>query len=259
MNNSSSSSDAQARHAQIKRRIWLCCIWAWPVCLLAFLIGFIGFAGFVPPPQPSWTALELASFFADNLTGIRVGILIAMFSAALMLPFFAVITEEMKDIEGKPALLARIQWGGAVMLMMVFQMICLFWLLASYRQDISPEITRMLNDYCWFNWSTFIPTFSLQYLCMAIAGFMDIRAVPLWPRWAAWLNLWVAVTGAGGVLAVFFKQGPFAWNGIVGFWIPVIVFAVAMCVTAYLLHRRYLTLHGPMPAGEAARNVMAPV
>lgn len=229
----------QAAHAAIKRRVWIVSIWCWPVCIVSFLIGFIGFAGFVPPPSPAWTAQELADFFAGNVTGVRIGILIAMFSAALMLPFYAVISEEIRDIEGKPALLASIQWGGAVMLMMVFQFISLCWLLASYRQDISPEITQMLNDFCWFNWSMFIPIFSIQYLCMALAGFMDIRERPLWPRWAAWLNLWVAVTGAGGVLAVFFKKGPFAWNGIIGFWIPVIVFVIAMCVTAYLLHRRH--------------------
>lgn len=238
------AADRLAEHARIKRRVWLCSIWAWPVCILTFLVGFIGFAGFVPPPSPALTSQELADFFAANISGIRIGILIAMFAAALMLPFYAVISEEIKDIEGKPALLASIQWGGAVMLMMVFQTISLFWLLASYRQDISPEITRMLNDFCWFNWSTFVPTFSIQYLCMAIAGFMDIRPVPLWPRWAAFLNLWVAVTGAGGVLAVFFKHGPFAWNGVIGFWVPVIVFAIAMCVTAYLLHHRYQAMHG---------------
>lgn len=232
------TAEQREHHASMKRRVWMFSIWAWPASLTIFLIGFVGFAGFVPPPSPALTAQELADFFAGNLTGIRVGILIAMFAAALMLPFYAVISEEIKEIEGRPALLASIQWGGAVMLMIVFQLICLFWILASYRQDISPEITRMLNDFCWFVWSTFIPTYSIQYLCMAVAGFMDMRRNPLWPRWASWLNLWVAVTGAGGVLAVFFKGGPFAWDGIVGFWIPVIVFTIGMCVTAYLLQRR---------------------
>jgi hypothetical protein len=77
----------------------------------------------------------------------------------------------------------------------------------------------------------FIPTYSMQYICMAIAAFIDRRHQPAWPRW-------VAVTGAGGVLAVFFKTGPFSWNGIIGFWIPTAVFAAGMFMNAWLLHRR---------------------
>jgi hypothetical protein len=228
---------ADAATAAAKRRIWLACVWSWPVAIVGFGVPFVLVAGLVPPPSPAWSASELADFFADNVTGIRVGVLCAMFASALLLPFYAVISSEIKKIEGEPGLLASIQWGGAIILVAFFQIICLAWITASYRQDVSPEITRMLNDYCWFVWSTLIPTYMVQYFCMAIAGFIDRRSAPLWPRWAAYMNLWVAVTGAGGVLAVFFKTGPFAWNGVVGFWIPVILFAVGMSVNTWLLLR----------------------
>ena len=33
-------------------------------------------------------------------------------------------------------------------------------------------------------------------------------------------NIWVAVIGAGGVLAVYMKTGPFSWNGIIGSGYP---------------------------------------
>lgn len=222
----------------IKRRLWIACVWAWPVSVVCFGIPFVFLAGFIPPPSPSWSSERIASFYADNLTGIRVGILGALFASALLLPFYAVVSSEIKKIEGKPGLLASIQWGGAVILVTFFQIIGLAWITASYRQDVSPEITRLLNDYCWFVWSTLIPTYMIQYICMATAGFMDRRPKPLWPRWSAYMNLWIAVTGAGGVLAVFFKTGPFAWNGVVGFWIPVIVFAVGMFVNAWLVLAR---------------------
>lgn len=222
----------------MKRRIWYACIWAWPVAIACFGIPFAFGARFIPPPQPSWSSERIAAFFADNSTGIRVGVLCAMFASALLLLFYAVVSAEIKKIEGRPGLLATLQWGGAIMLVFVFQLICLVWITASYRQDVDPGITRTLNDFCWFVWSTFIPTYSIQYVCMAIAGFMDHRERPAWPRWSAYMNLWVAVTGAGGVLAVFFKSGPFAWNGVVGFWIPVIVFGAGMSVNAWLLLRR---------------------
>lgn len=222
----------------IKRRIWKFCVWSWPMAIVGFGVPFVFGAQLVPPTPPSWSAQELSSFFVSHLTGLRIGVILAMFASALLLPFYAVVSAEIRKIEGSPGLLATIQFGGAIMLVLIFQIICLFWLTASYRPEIDPQIMRTLNDFCWFCWSTFIPTYSIQYLCMAIAGFMDKRSQPLWPRWAAYLNLWVAVTGAGGVLAAFFKRGPFAWDGVIGYWIPVILFVVGMSVTTVLLLRR---------------------
>jgi hypothetical protein len=222
----------------IKRRIWICFIWSWPVCVIAFLIAFMVIAGFVPPPKESWSAQRIAQFYAANRTGIRIGLIGSMFASALMLPFFTVISAEMRKIEGPLPLLAMVQLGGAVILVCFFQIIGLVWLLASFRPEADPQLIRQANDFCWLVWTILIPTYSLQFVCMAVAGFIDPRPHPIWPRWAAYVNLWVAVTGAGGICAVFLKQGPFSWNGLVGFWIPVIVFIAGMTMTMVLLLRR---------------------
>ena len=230
---------AQLRqHATIKRRVWLAAIWSWPVCVVVFGVAFLFVVGFVPPPAPGLSAGQIADIYAANRTGIRIGVLIAMFASALLLPFLTVVSAEIKKVEGTGGLLAPIQFGGAVALVMIFQIIGLAWLAASYRPDAVPDVTRAFNDFTWFAWSSFIATYMLQFICMSVAGFMDIRPHPVWPRWAAYLNLWVAVTGAGGVLTVFFKAGPFAWNGVVGYWIPVILFVIGLSTTTWLLHRR---------------------
>lgn len=233
------SESAAARQAAVKYRVLMAAIWCWPVCVVGVFTSLAFIAGFVPPPSPSLGAQEVADLFAANRTGIRIGVIGALWFTALMLPFYAAVSEEMRRIEGSFPILARIQWGGTVVLVTFFQIIGLVWLLASYRPEINPEIIRALNDFCWFVWSMLIPTFTLQYICIAIAGFMDIRPHPTWPRWAAYMNIWVAVTGAGGVLAVFFKDGPFAWNGIVGYWIPLVLFGVGNSVNAVLLYRRF--------------------
>jgi len=230
--------DLLARQTAMKKRIWTWCIWSWPVCAIGFLVPFVFFAGLIPPPSPSMSAQEIADMIAGNRTGIRIGVIGALWFSALLLPFYAVIAAEMKKIEGELPLLAPIQFASSAILVCFFQIIGLAWLLMTYRPEINPEIMRTLNDYCWFVWSMLIPTYIFQYASMALAGFMDIRPQPLWPRWAAFFNLWVAVTGAGGFLAVFFKSGPFAWNGIVGFWIPVILFGLGNTVTMILLLRR---------------------
>jgi hypothetical protein len=44
------------------------------------------------------------------------------------------------------------------------------------------------------------------------------------------------MSGAGGGIAVFFKTGPFAWNGLVGFYIPIGAFTVWIAVMTYYMH-----------------------
>jgi hypothetical protein len=256
---------SQDTHSVIKRRIWLGAVWSWPVGAVIFGVSFVLIARFVPPVPPSWSAQQVADFYAAHTTSIRIGLLGAMFGSAFLLPFYAVVSAEIRKIEGKDALLAPIQFGGAIVLVTFFQIIGLLWLLASFRPEINPELVRTLNDYGWFVWSMLIPTYIIQFVAMAIAGFMDSRPDPIWPRWAAYLNLWVAVTGAGGVLAVFFKTGPFAWNGLVGFWIPLILFAIGMTVTTALFHRRATrevsveraTQSASDPLGTDAANAIA--
>lgn len=231
-----------AQHSRIKRRVWKASILCWPIGMVIFGVGFVFLAGFVPPPSPDWTADRVRQFYEDDTTAIRIGLLMALFGSGLaLLPFFSVVSAEIRKIEGRPAVLAPMQMGGAVALVMIFQIIGLLWLLGSYRADRDPDVTQWMMDFGWFAWTMFIITYEIQWICMAIASFMDVRDRPVWPRWAAYTFLWTALAGPGGMFAVFVKDGPLAWNGVVGFWIPVIVFLIGMFVAAGCLwtHARY--------------------
>lgn len=241
--------DQLARYEAAKHRIRMLCIWSWVPCIVVFGITFGLLAGFLPPTGESWSAHHVAQYYAGNRTGIRIGMIGAMFASALLLPFFTVVTREMREIEGPSALLAPIQYGGAVVLVTFFQIICLLWLLASFRPEADADIIRAATDYGWLTWTILIPTYVLQFVTMAIAGFIDPRPRPLWPRWAAYANLWVATLGAGGICAVFFKTGPFSWNGIIGWWMPTVVFAIGMTMNMWLMHR-----HATLERGAVARR-----
>jgi hypothetical protein len=249
---------AGPEHEVMQRRLWMACLWSWPVCAIGFGIFFVLVAGFLPPPSPTWSAQHIAEYYAENRTGIRIGIIGAMFFSALLLPFYAVVSAEIRKIEGRNAILASIQWGGAVILVAFFQIICLLWLLASFRPDADPNLIRFANDYPWLVWTMLIPTYSTQYLCIAIAGFMDRRPNPALPRWSAYMNLWIALTGAGGVLAVFFKTGPMSWTGVVGLWLPLLVFAGGMTVIMWLLLRRARYEAAQAPVLVAQRSATHP-
>jgi hypothetical protein len=245
--------ERRARYLAARARLRRACLWSWPVCAVGFGIGFVVIAGFLPPPGENWSAQHVAGFYAHDRTAIRAGLIVAMFFSVLLLPFFTAISAEIRKIEGPGSLLAPIQFGGAVVLVTFFQIICLLWLEASFRPGIDAQIIRAENDYGWLVWTILIPTYSLQFFCMAIAGFIDYRRDVVWPRWAAWANIWVAITGAGGVLAIFFKTGPFSWQGIIGIWFPLATFGVGMTMNMVLILRRETRQDpAPNPAREPA-------
>lgn len=228
--------DRLADHARIKRRVWMASILSWPVGFALFAIGFIFVAGFVPPPSPEWSAERITQFYAENTTSIRIGLLMTLFGSGIaLLPFYTVVSAEIRKIEGRPSVLAPMQMGGAVALVLIFQIIGLLWLLGTYRLDRAPDVTQAMMDYGWFAWTMFIITYEIQWICLTIASFMDIRERPVWPRWAAYVFMWTALAGPGGVCAVFVKHGPLAWNGLLGFWIPAIAFAIGMSVVAWCM------------------------
>jgi membrane protein implicated in regulation of membrane protease activity len=197
----------------------------------------LGDRRFIPPPAPSLTAQKVGALYEAHRSEIRIGMLVALVASTLLFPFFAAISVQIARIERRTPLLAMLQFGGAVLLLVFFALCSMLWIAATFRPELDFATVRMLHDLSWLIFVMVFPAYTLQMVCMAVAGFIDESPEPVWPRWAAYLNLWVAVSGMGGGLAVFFKTGPFAWNGLIGFYVPLTAFAIWIAVTTYLLRR----------------------
>jgi hypothetical protein len=238
----------------VNSRLHLACVWAGPLFAVTYLVSFWAIAGFIPPPSPHWTATHVASFFAAHHTSIRIGMVLGMISATLLFPFFTIISVQIARIEGRGPVLAMMQFGAAVLLLVFFAVCGMFWIVASFRTSgLSPSTVRAFNDAAWLMFVMVFPGYTLQMICMAIAGFIDKRPQPTWPRWASYFNLWVGFSGMGGGIAVFFKHGPFAWNGVIGFYLPITVFVIWLAVTTYLLRAAVRR-----EAGQTAERAVVP-
>jgi hypothetical protein len=244
----------------MSKRIQLTCVWAGLAFFVLYLIAFAGIARFIPPPAASWSADKIDALFQDHAIQIRLGMVLGIIASSLLIPFFGVISVQIARIERQLPVLAVIQFGGAVLLVVFFEICGMLWATATFRSELEPSSVRMLNDLSWLTFVMIFPAYVLQLSCIAIASFMDRSADPLWPRWVGYLNAWVAMGGTGGGIAVFFKEGPFAWNGIVGFYIPIIAFVVWIGVMSYYMHTgitRQFTATADVsgsarvPAGEA--------
>ena len=99
----------------------------------------------------------------------------------------------------------------------------------------SSELTYRLNDLEWRPFVGIVSTDVLQCLSIGAAILIDQRATPVFPRWAGYYNIFVASTIVLAGLVVFFKQRPFAGNGLLAWWPLVVSFFTWMIVMTVLV------------------------
>ncbi|MGQ0698447.1 MAG: hypothetical protein ACT4PZ_09405 [Panacagrimonas sp.] len=214
-------------------RSQILCAWCGILCPLVMFIGLWPAAGFFPPHLPSASAEEIAAIYQRDAIGIRFGTILLLVAGGLVVPFVAAISAQMRRIEhpASPVLTyTQLVAGAAGVLFFIIP--AMIWTVAAYRPERSPEITQTLND---IGWLFFVMPFVLAFVQNFALGFAvisDRRQRPVFPRWLGYFNFWIALLFVPGCLITFFKSGPFAWNGIIAFWIPAAIFGPWFFVVA---------------------------
>ncbi|HEY1970930.1 MAG TPA: hypothetical protein VGH89_23455 [Pseudonocardia sp.] len=211
------------------------CGWCGPAVVVTCAVGLAAFARFVPPPSASLSAADLASLFRGGSTAIRIGLMLVVFGAALFGPFVAVISAQMKRIEGarSPLAYAQLVLGACFIMEIIFPLMAVQT--AAYRPERADPIQQALND---FGWLTFFGVASTAFVEMVIIGVVilqDSRPLPVFPRWSGYFNIWVGLLYTPGTVVVFFRSGPLAWTGLFVFWLPFAAFFAWLITMAYLL------------------------
>jgi hypothetical protein len=203
------------------------CAWSILPFLGIYLFSFGWLAGFVPPQSPLLTGAQLVDVYSRNRARIEIGQLLGILSSGLVLVWPAAISAQMARIEnGGFPLLSIIQYVTAAVLFTLFLLCGVIWSVAAFRPDITPDLLRLLNDSGWLIFVMGYPEYAVQLGCIAIVGLADRRPVPFLPRWACFATLGAAFDGCGGVFSALSPNGLFAWNGLLGFWLPVASYVV---------------------------------
>lgn len=221
-----------------------------PALVLALVVALIPLAHLIPPPAPSKTPEEVAEFFAAHTTGIRVGCVVMMVFFTFFATWSAVIIGLMRRSEGVTPVLSYASLACVGAGTVFFTVAPLTWAVAAFRpSDYAPETVRALNDWAWFSILFSWPPFAVFCLLIAIAVWSDRSETPLFPRWVAYYNVWESIFLVPFALIAFFKTGPFAWNGLFGFYLPTGSFCIWMGVMTWVMWRA-TTFRTPEPAKE---------
>ena len=206
--------------------------------MVAIWVGaFVFVARFFPPSAPSATADQIAAFYADRTPLIKLGLVISMAASALLVPWAVAISGQLKRIDGAKAL-ADTQMVSCALLSLEFITPIGVWMAASFRYDgRSAEVTEALHDVGWILFMTVIWSLIVQMVAVGVAILLDRSETPILPRAVGYLSLWAALLIIPAGLVLYFKHGPFAWNGIIGLYLPLTAFVIWVGYLTFAVHR----------------------
>lgn len=233
---------------------------AYPMLVL-FGLGFVVFAGWLPPPRPSATAAEITATYAANRNTIIFGIVLIMTAACLYVPFFASISFQMARIEGSRPILAVSQMALGTIVAVDTVLPLVAFAVAAFRGNRDPHLVLLMNDLGWIGlmWP-FAPAL-IQDVVIAFCVLTDKSPRPLFPRWVGYFNIWVAICFVAGAPIPFFHTGPLAWNGLLAFYLEMLAFfgwiIVMAIVVAKAITRTDYKGVGPsdVPAGPSSSSL----
>lgn len=211
------------------------CAWGGVFCAAAFGAGLL-LAGFVPPPSPSLTTAEIAVYYRENANAIRGGMVLGLFGMAGWTAFVGVISAQMQRMRTGSDLPALLQLGAGSIGILTVMLPIMIFAAAAFRPERDPALTELLNDLGWLIIIPAFPTFIAQFGAIAMGALLDRSDTPVFPRWAAYFNIWASLLFIPGALAYFFRSGPFAWDGLFDFWLAAgAFFAWLMVMTPLVL------------------------
>ena len=193
-------------------------------CGPAFLLTFIFFWGVMgqnlPNPSPSLTADELVTRYLTHLNDIRFGFIVAMIVVVLYLPWTSLLSAQMARIEGRFPVLSFLQLLGGGLTVMVVSFSAFFWATAAFRPERDPELIQLLTDLGWLCIDLQYACTTLQMVAAALVGLADKSKTPLFPRWVCFLTIFCGLSFLPASLTGVLKTGPFAWDGLLSYYIP---------------------------------------
>jgi len=220
------------------QRLRIAAAWTGPLFAVVLFTGWGLVAGMILPPwHPQDGPTQVVASYQGDIGRIRVGMVLLMVAALLAIPFTAALCHQLRELEGRTGILT---WtaglGGAALMCLTFYP-ATFWLVAAYRPNRSPELIQLINDVAWLQFVGGVTIFLALPIAVMLASFLDKRPYAVFPRWLGYYSLWVMLLVIPDQLVFFFHDGPFAWNGLFGLWIPAVSFGSWFFVVFVVLRR----------------------
>lgn len=208
------------------------------VAVALMLVALVFVANWFPPIDPALDAQAIAQLYQENTNRYRFGGLLVAFSAAFFWPFGVAISEQMKRVEGyRHHPMSSLQLASVTGTVWAILFPGIIWMVAAYRPDRAPEITQVLNDMGWIIFIGTVAPGLIQLLAIGFCALNQSKDAPVFPPWFGFFNLWFATGFLAGTLVPFVTDGPFAWDGLISFWLAATFFFGWILITWYVVRQ----------------------
>lgn len=191
-----------------------------------YLLGFAILSGFIPIIPPSWDALQITAYFEQNQFSILIGQILCVIASALLVPWAVAIFTQMIRLEQGSRAISYFQLGCGIIGVVFFMVPSFTWATMAFRTGIDPNIMLFANDFAWIAWAISWPPFAMQAVAISLIVLLYKKEQDIFPRWAAFTSLWLGVAMVPASCVVFFKTGPFAWNGLIAVYLPLVIYTI---------------------------------
>ena len=220
------------------------------VFLAIFGIGWGVMGRNIPPYEGAVPADQLAAIYRDNAATLRIGFSLGIMACAFMVPWVVGLFRIMLAMEKGRLMLPVLQFAGGLLTVCVIAFSNVALLAAAYRPEQDPSITRMLFDLGWLTIDMVWGVTTLQYFAFGAVILSDRRSQTLFPRWLAWLGMFLGLEFALEFIMPHVRSGPFSWSGVFNYWLPFGGPVVWMILVAVYMLKATTRLEAEHPAAE---------
>jgi MFS family permease len=209
----------------ISERSQIALIWCSVVFLVVYALALGVLLRMLPPPAATQTAEQIKDWYLARQTEIKLGATIASWTSAFFMPYFAVVAMQVyRQEKGRP-IWTVIALVGGTMTSIFLVLPPLFFGAAAFMPSRAADVTAMMHQLGILTLVTTDQYFIFGFAAVAVACFLPQRAEHSpFRRWFGWFTVWFTLMAEAGAIAFNFLSGPFAWNGLLAFWIPFGVF-----------------------------------
>jgi hypothetical protein len=207
-----------------KQRILL--VWTW-VFLMAQGVAIIPLMRVVPPPSPTWSAQRLAEWYQGHSTAILIASVLLGWVSGCLIQFAVVLWHQARRVESGAKIWSTLILVSGSITAVFIGMLGLCFGTAAFTPDRAPEITQLLHQFAVFFLVTTDQLYLGAWVALAVICFTTPdRPDNPFPRWWGWTTVWTIILLEPGAVAFLPKTGLFAVNGILAFWIPLVIFGL---------------------------------
>jgi hypothetical protein len=215
-----------------KRDQWIA-FWIVPGFFTLFGVVFVPLSWMMPPRSPSSPEPQIVSFMQSHNLLIACAVLTLAFGLAPVSN--AVYLMQIKRMSVSPAFRYAMIVGattGAIV-GMLFPMFCFG--LGAFRPGYRPSILAMLYDFGYLAYIGSLGCFCVMWMAFALAILLDQNNIL--PKWLGYYTIWQYVTELMAAPVWIAKSGPFAWNGLMTFWLAMALYVPWQIIVYLCIYR----------------------